>query len=206
MLYSTPSQNAIQKVSTAPLGAGDTSALYLFDLVGVPNLPGILVIDRVTTTGADTANLREYIAYTGTSGSSVIGLTRNVDGGGTDRNHDSGAVVEFVPDVVWATGIYDALLEVVDVNGVLLSSIPKVSPGTSGNLITSNGTMWTSAAPPVSVSVTTKGDIQTFATLPSRLPVGTNGQLLYANVSTSTGLEWKDAPTGGDPLQIQIFS
>jgi hypothetical protein len=41
-----------------------------------------------------------------------------------------------------------------------------------------------------SVSVTTKGDLQTYSTTPDRLPVGTDGQILSANSSTSTGLEW----------------
>lgn len=206
MLYATPTQNAIQKVTTALLEAGHTDALYLFDMVGLENKPGVVVIDRVDTAGNETPALREYITYTGISGSSLVGLIRNADNGGVDRNHVQGAVVEFVPDVLWANGIREALLEVVDVNGDLLSTIPKVAPGASGNLLTSNGTIWTSAAAPVSVSVTTKGDIQTFTTLPDRLPVGTDGQLLYANASTSTGLEWKAAPAGGDPLQAQIFS
>lgn len=72
-------------------------------------------------------------------------------------------------------------------------NVPSVAPGTSGNLLTSNGTDWTSAAPPVSVSVTTKGDLQTYSTTPDRLPVGADGKVLKANSATATGLEWGDA-------------
>lgn len=78
-------------------------------------------------------------------------------------------------------------------------NVPSVAPGTSGNLLTSNGTDWTSAAPPVSVSVTTKGDLQTYSTTPDRLPVGTNDQVLTADSSTPTGLKWADSAAGGTP-------
>lgn len=74
-------------------------------------------------------------------------------------------------------------------------NVPTVVPGTSGNLLTSNGTDWTSAAAPVSVSVTTKGDVQTFSTVPARLPVGTDGQILEARAAETTGLKWIAAPT-----------
>lgn len=41
------------------------------------------------------------------------------------------------------------------------------------------------------VPLTTKGDIYTWSTLPARLPVGTNGQFLWANSAVSTGLQWR---------------
>jgi len=69
-------------------------------------------------------------------------------------------------------------------------NVPSVAPGTSGNLLTSNGTDWTSSAPPVSVSVTTKGDLQTFSTVPARLAVGTDGQIPRANSAATNGIEW----------------
>jgi hypothetical protein len=43
-------------------------------------------------------------------------------------------------------------------------------------------------------STTTKGDIQTFSTVPTRLAVGTNGHVLRANSATATGLEWAFLP------------
>ena len=45
--------------------------------------------------------------------------------------------------------------------------------------------------------LTTKGDIYTRSTVPTRLPVGTNGQLLSADSAEATGLKWIDAPAGG---------
>ncbi len=66
--------------------------------------------------------------------------------------------------------------------------------GTSGNVLTSDGTNWNSAAP-VSVSpLTTKGDLYTFTTVNARLAVGaTNGQMLQVNSGAATGLAWSTA-------------
>lgn len=44
--------------------------------------------------------------------------------------------------------------------------------------------------------VTTKGDVFTFSTIPTRLGVGANNTVLTADSSTSTGLKWA-APAGG---------
>jgi hypothetical protein len=113
-LYSSPSSNAVQKTLTSILAAGNTTSAALSDVVGIPNLPGVMVIDRVNTSNVATPSVREYIAYTGTSGSTVTGLTRNVDNGGTDQAHAVGSVVEFVPDVTWATSMYTAIAALVD--------------------------------------------------------------------------------------------
>lgn len=45
--------------------------------------------------------------------------------------------------------------------------------------------------------LTTKGDLYTYSTLDTRLPVGTNGQILSANSAQTTGLQWV-TPTYGD--------
>jgi len=48
-----------------------------------------------------------------------------------------------------------------------------------------------------SLSVTTKGDIQTYSTTPARLPVGTDGQVLESRSTETTGLKWIDPISGG---------
>jgi hypothetical protein len=58
-------------------------------------------------------------------------------------------------------------------------------------------------------TLTTKGDIYaaTAASTPARLAVGTNGQTLVANTSTSTGLEWQTAvPSGFVFIKSQTFT
>ena len=112
-LYSSPSKNAVQKTLGAQLLSGSTTSATLSDTTGIPNLPGVMVIDRVDSNGVETPNKREYIAYTGTSGSTVTGLTRNVDSGSTNQDHAVGAIVEFIPDVTWAGSIYTALSNLV---------------------------------------------------------------------------------------------
>ena len=56
--------------------------------------------------------------------------------------------------------------------------------------------------------VDAKGDLiaASAADTPARLAVGTNGQVLQANSSTSTGLEWVTLATGGGTLYSQSFT
>jgi hypothetical protein len=54
--------------------------------------------------------------------------------------------------------------------------------------------------------LTTKGDLYTFSTVNTRLPVGTNGQVLYADSTTATGLKWDTAPTGGSGMPYGVAS
>jgi hypothetical protein len=127
-LYATPSKNAVQKTLGAQLLAGVTAAANLSDVVGLQNLPGIMVIDRVDTNNDDTPTKREYITYTGVSGSTVTGLTRNVDSGSTDQDHAIGAIVEFVPDVTWAGSMYAALSALVDTSTLVADPLKIIVP------------------------------------------------------------------------------
>jgi len=56
-----------------------------------------------------------------------------------------------------------------------------------------NGTSWYSLSP-----LTTKGDIQSFATVPARLGVGTDGQVLTADSGQATGLIWSTLSSAPD--------
>lgn len=109
-IYSVPTQNSIQKQLDATLSAGVTSLTLnedvsaLFSGVSSTN-PGMLVVDRVDSSGNVTANKREYISFTGVSAATLTGLTRNADASGSDQEHAVGAIVEFVPDVKWAVSI-----------------------------------------------------------------------------------------------------
>lgn len=62
--------------------------------------------------------------------------------------------------------------------------------GLSGFMFSPAGTTITLASP-----LTTKGDLYTrSSTAGTRLPVGTNGQVLSANSAQATGLQWVDGP------------
>jgi len=52
--------------------------------------------------------------------------------------------------------------------------------------------------------VTTKGDVFTFSTIPTRLGVGANNTVLTADSSTATGLKW--AAAGSSPSYTSIAS
>ena len=49
---------------------------------------------------------------------------------------------------------------------------------------------------PVSTTLTTKGDIQTYDTANARLPVGADGTFLVADSAETTGLKWSDTLSG----------
>lgn len=48
--------------------------------------------------------------------------------------------------------------------------------------------------------LTTKGDLYGFSTVPARVPVGTNGQVLTADSTASTGVAWATPASGGMTL------
>jgi hypothetical protein len=67
--------------------------------------------------------------------------------------------------------------------------------GNTGDVLVhqgSNDPIWT----PVPSKLTTKGDIATYSTTPTRLPVGADTYVLSADSSTSTGLKWVPATAG----------
>jgi len=107
LLFPT-SQNFVQKTLGAALNAGATT-VTLNNVTGIQNKPGVFIVDRVNTGGVETPSTREVIKFTGTSGSTLTGLTRNFDGGGSDQDHAIGAIVEFTADAMWADGVMDAL-------------------------------------------------------------------------------------------------
>jgi len=112
-LYNVPLKNAVQKTLANTLTSGETGTITFAtsvssDLQASSSIPGILVIDRVDVNGNLTTSLTEYISFEGVSGSTVTGLVRGL-GGSTAQGHSIGAIVEFVPDVVWADSLNDVI-------------------------------------------------------------------------------------------------
>lgn len=109
-LYYPPQVNGIQKTLDAQLDTGVTASLTLNNTTNIQNKRGVIVINRIDASGTEKdAADREFIGYTGVSGSTLTGLTRNIDNGSSDQDHASGSVVEFIPDVVWAQAINDVI-------------------------------------------------------------------------------------------------
>jgi hypothetical protein len=72
----------------------------------------------------------------------------------------------------------------------------RLANGSSGQVLTSSGgTSAPTWATPASGALTTKGDLVTFSTVTTTLPVGFPGQVLTADPTAATGLSW-EAPFG----------
>lgn len=142
-LLASPTKNAIQKTLASQLlsSAGSTDPITFDDVDGLPNLPGVLVINRVDDSGVATPTKREYIEYSGTSGTTVLITTRNVDGSTSALTHAVGSIVEFIPDVTWADRIYDALATIIDVdnNTSIKSGLVLTTPTISLGVMSSSG-------------------------------------------------------------------
>lgn len=110
-LYNVPLQNSVQLALQNALNTGVTTTITFTTSVtsklqASSTMKGVLVIDRVDSTGTETPTKVEIISFTGVSGSTVTGLTRGL-AGTTDQDHAVGAIVEFMPDITWAQAIND---------------------------------------------------------------------------------------------------
>lgn len=130
------SSNFVQKTLGAALLSGVTAAATFNNVTNVQNKPGVFIVDRIDTNGVETPLKREVIQYTATSGLTVTTLTRNADSSGTDQDHAVGAIVEFVPDALWAQSIVDGLTATVVASTGLLDTTKVVAQGGTGASLT----------------------------------------------------------------------
>jgi hypothetical protein len=125
-LYNVPLENSVQLTLQNSLNAGDTAIITFTSSVATKlqassSMKGILIIDRVDSSGTETPTKTEIIAFTGVSASTVTGLTRGLSGT-TDQDHGVGAIVEFMPDITWAQAINDVFNEQHNPDGTHKSS------------------------------------------------------------------------------------
>lgn len=130
------SQNFVQKTLGAQLLSGVTASATLNNITAIQNKPGVMIVDRVDTNDVETPPKREVIQFESTSGSTVVTLTRNADGSGTDQAHAVGSIVEFGPDILWAQSVIDGLTEVIAPATGLLDKTKVVGQASTGASLT----------------------------------------------------------------------
>ena len=132
-LYNVPLKNAVQFALQNALLSSETGTITFTTTVSSilqasSTMKGILVIDRVDTSGNLTPSKVEYISFTGVTGSTVTTLTRGL-AGSTTQDHNAGAIVELIPDITWAQAINDVITNQHNSDGThkTLSNISLVS-------------------------------------------------------------------------------
>jgi len=106
-LYLAPTQNFVTKTINGAIN-DSTNTITLNSTTNMQS-PGYIIINRENTAGEATPSSREFVSYTGISGSDLTGCTRGADGS-TARSHADSSTVETVMTV----GMFNSLATIVD--------------------------------------------------------------------------------------------
>lgn len=106
ILFNAPTANFVTKTLSGTIT--DTQTTITLNSTTNLQAPGVVVIDRVDSSGTLTPNAREVVSYTGISGSDLTGCTRGADNS-TNRTHADSAIVETMPTV----GMWNSLSTIV---------------------------------------------------------------------------------------------
>lgn len=206
-IYYPPLDNALQKTLDSDLSTGVTASLTLNNTNRIQNKPGVIVIDRIDSTGTlKNAADREYISYTGISGSTLTGLTRGL-GGSTDQDHATGAVVEFVPDITIFEAMAEALATVVDTSDVTAVNTANVVTPTGTQTLT-NKTLTT---PTIDTISNTRVNPRTTTETSSATPtINTDNTDIHTITALATDItsfttNLSGTPVNGQKLIIRIL-
>jgi hypothetical protein len=225
-----PTTNGLQKTLGAQLDEGEVTSVTLNNTTGIQNKAGVFVVDRIDTGGTEkSASVREYISFDGLSGSTLTGLTRGLGGGGVDQDHATGAVVEFVNDVVQQQSIIDAIVaehstagvhdatKVVGIAGN--QTITGVKTFGSGKIVVTNLTVGAFTVTPPSATDTLVGrattDTLTNKRITPRIVTTTDDatavidtditdQYQLTAVANDTTISTTGSPTAGQKLIIRL--
>ena len=191
-------------------GTGSFAATIADDAVTYAKMQNVSATDRLL--GRDTAlagNVEELtvgggVEFTGAGGIQLSAFTGDVTkaAGGTALTIADDAVTYAKMQNISAT---DRLLgrdtaaagdteELTVTGGVEFSG----AGGIQRSALTGDVTAAAGSNTTVIAVVTTKGDILTYTTVPARLAVGTNGQVLSAESAETTGLKWVAAAAGSN--------
>jgi hypothetical protein len=116
-LWHVGTSNAINTTLNGNVLITDTT-ITLTSVTGLNTAGGVVVIDRQDVNGNNTPLLREYVAFTGISGSQITGCIRGL-GGSSAQGHSSTAKVEEVFSVTHWNDLITALLNVLTSAGAL---------------------------------------------------------------------------------------
>ena len=125
-LYHVPTADFVQKTLDAELLSGTTASATLNNTTNIQNKTGVMIVNRINSNNEETPSSVEVIGFSGTSGSTVITLTRAL-AGTTAKDHAVNSIVEFGPDIVWAQGLIDTLLVEHNEDGTHASTIVKTT-------------------------------------------------------------------------------
>ena len=220
-LWEAPTSNAFQTTLNGTID----DAVVTITLTSITGLvaPGVLVIDRQDGIGNDTPTKREYISFTGISGSDLTGVSREL-GGSTAQSHSSGALVEGIASITHWNDMVDfaqvehdsagkhvistATISYTETKRLVCTSLASIARVSSDNYVGMKGQfVWTRMGALATSLATAVGDTH-IAPLRASKNLTLNSVFLSLNsapslAALSINIDYKATPT---TAPISIFS